>query len=153
MMSIADSIKCGLPTFSPTAKYNRGDRFVYEGIVCEVTDVMDGEVETCRVYDQESGTWYWTLDPNADVKEFLEKMNEASRKLDVSVVDLDYNKSALLADDSITWREYPSSSRRRLVCEYCGCISDKDYGTCEHCGAVLTEPKSEDLYEVMKRWW
>lgn len=41
----------------------------------------------------------------------------------------------------------------RLVCEYCGCISDKDHGTCEHCGAVLTEPKSEDLYEVMKRWW
>lgn len=41
----------------------------------------------------------------------------------------------------------------RLVCEYCGCISDKDHGTCEHCGAVLTEPKSADLDEVMKQWW
>lgn len=27
----------------------------------------------------------------------------------------------------------------RLVCGYCGCISDKDYGTCEHCGAPLKE--------------
>lgn len=41
----------------------------------------------------------------------------------------------------------------RLVCEYCGCISGKDHGTCEHCGAVLTQPKSADLYEVMKQWW
>lgn len=141
MMSIADSIKCGLPTFSPTSKYNRGDRFVYEGIVCEVTDAMDGETGTCKVYDQEGGTWYWTFDPNAkDVKEFLEEMNKASRKIDVSVVNLDYNRS-VLADDSNTWIEYPHSNRRRLVCEYCGCISDKDYGTCEHCGAVL---KAED---------
>lgn len=26
---------------------------------------------------------------------------------------------------------------RRLRCEYCGCLSEKDYGTCEHCGAPL----------------
>ena len=25
----------------------------------------------------------------------------------------------------------------RLYCEYCGCVSKKDYGTCEHCGAPL----------------
>lgn len=97
MMSIADSIKCGLQTFSTTAKYNRGDRFVYEGNVCEVTDVS-GDV----------------------------------------VVNLDYNRS-ILADDSAVWREYPHSNRRRLVCEYCGCISDKEHGTCEHCGAPLKE--------------
>lgn len=82
----------------------------------------------------------------------LEVMNKASRKLDTSVVNLDYSKS-VLADNSIAWREYPSSNRKRLVCEYCGCISNKDYGTCEHCGAVLAEPKSEDLYEVMKQLW
>lgn len=31
------------------------------------------------------------------------------------------------------------NSTRRLRCEYCGCISEKDHGTCSHCGAVLTE--------------
>ena len=25
----------------------------------------------------------------------------------------------------------------RLHCEYCGCVSGKDFGTCEHCGAPL----------------
>lgn len=25
----------------------------------------------------------------------------------------------------------------RMICEYCGCVSKKDYGTCEHCGAPL----------------
>ncbi len=120
MMSIADSIKCGLPTFSPTAKYNRGDRFVYEGNVCEVADVMDGEAGTYRVFDKENECY--VLDGK-----ILEEIEKAS---------LDYSKS-VLADDSTTWIEYPHSNRKRLVCEYCGCISDKDYGTCEHCGAVL----------------
>ena len=27
---------------------------------------------------------------------------------------------------------------RHLKCEYCGCISSKEFGTCEHCGAPLT---------------
>ena len=30
---------------------------------------------------------------------------------------------------------------RRLKCQYCGCISEKDYGTCEYCGAPLSEEK------------
>lgn len=28
---------------------------------------------------------------------------------------------------------------RRLKCVYCGCISSKESGTCEHCGAPLVE--------------
>ncbi len=28
---------------------------------------------------------------------------------------------------------------RRLKCDYCGCISSKESGTCEHCGAPLVE--------------
>jgi myo-inositol-1-phosphate synthase len=32
---------------------------------------------------------------------------------------------------------------RRLKCQYCGCISEKDYGTCEHCGAPLIEEKEK----------
>lgn len=27
--------------------------------------------------------------------------------------------------------------KKRKRCEYCGCLSEKDYGTCEHCGAPL----------------
>lgn len=26
---------------------------------------------------------------------------------------------------------------KRIRCQYCGCLSEKDYGTCEHCGASL----------------
>lgn len=37
------------------------------------------------------------------------------------------------------------NSTRRLRCEYCGCISEKDHGTCSHCGAVLTEVSDEYL--------
>lgn len=29
--------------------------------------------------------------------------------------------------------------RRRLKCVYCDCISNKESGTCEHCGAPLIE--------------
>ena len=25
----------------------------------------------------------------------------------------------------------------RVKCEYCGCVANKDYGTCDHCGAPL----------------
>lgn len=37
------------------------------------------------------------------------------------------------------------NNTRRLRCEYCGCLSEKDYGTCSHCGAVLTEVSDEYL--------
>lgn len=42
-----------------------------------------------------------------------------------------------IQDACITAYEMPT--RRRLRCEYCGCISDKEHGTCEHCGAPLKE--------------
>jgi len=34
---------------------------------------------------------------------------------------------------------FPEASGRtgKKRCEYCGCVSDRDYGTCEHCGAPL----------------
>ena len=85
-----------------------------------------------RIFDQDGVSW--VLDG-----EILEEMEKASRELDISVVNLDYNKS-VLADNSIAWIEYPRMEYpKRLVCEYCGCISGKDHGTCEHCGAVLKE--------------
>jgi hypothetical protein len=39
-----------------------------------------------------------------------------------------------------TW-DSVDAKPRRLKCQYCGCISEKDYGTCEHCGAPLIEEK------------
>lgn len=49
--------------------------------------------------------------------------------------------TANIADNAIT-DSYISSvweaaKPKRIRCEYCGCLSDKDYGTCEHCGAAL----------------
>jgi hypothetical protein len=38
----------------------------------------------------------------------------------------------------------------RLKCEYCGCIADKDYGTCDHCGAPLSESTHEKSYVYME---
>ena len=37
------------------------------------------------------------------------------------------------------WRTEQLRPNKRLHCEYCGCISDKEHGTCEHCGAPLKE--------------
>lgn len=45
-----------------------------------------------------------------------------------------------VANNGICWREEPLRPYyKRLYCEYCGCISDKEHGTCEHCGAPLKE--------------
>ena len=40
------------------------------------------------------------------------------------------------ADNAIT-TAWEAAKPKRIRCEYCGCLSDKDYGTCEHCGAAL----------------
>lgn len=37
-----------------------------------------------------------------------------------------------------------SDRPRRLKCSYCGCISEKDYGTCDHCGAPLAEEEEKE---------
>lgn len=43
-----------------------------------------------------------------------------------------------ITQGEIFW-EYATAYKKRLHCEYCGCISEKDHGTCEHCGAPLKE--------------
>lgn len=43
-----------------------------------------------------------------------------------------------VTNDSICWAE-PFRPNKRLYCEYCGCISEKEHGTCDHCGAPLKE--------------
>lgn len=44
-----------------------------------------------------------------------------------------------VVDNSSEIVEAAYRPNRRLHCEYCGCISDKEHGTCEHCGAPLKE--------------
>ena len=44
-----------------------------------------------------------------------------------------------VVDNSLNWHLEPIRPQKRLYCEYCGCISDKEHGTCEHCGAPLKE--------------
>ena len=39
------------------------------------------------------------------------------------------------ADNATT--EQKTEKPKRIRCEYCGFLSEKDYGTCEHCGAAL----------------
>ena len=42
-----------------------------------------------------------------------------------------------LLDSAVTgWKPYDIKPRR-IRCDYCGVVSEKDYGTCEHCGAPL----------------
>lgn len=48
-----------------------------------------------------------------------------------------------------TWTSVDAKPRR-LKCEYCGCIADKDYGTCDHCGAPLSETVQEKSYIYME---
>lgn len=48
--------------------------------------------------------------------------------------------TANIADNAIISyipSEWEAAKPKRIRCEYCGCLSEKDYGTCEHCGAAL----------------
>ena len=38
---------------------------------------------------------------------------------------------------ALTYNNQPDQNFIRKRCEYCGCISEKTFGTCEHCGAPL----------------
>lgn len=40
-------------------------------------------------------------------------------------------------DNTVSVYQPMDTKPQRLRCEYCGCLSEKDYGTCEHCGAPL----------------
>lgn len=49
------------------------------------------------------------------------------------------NTATLQVANNGIWRAETLRHNKRLYCEYCGCISDKEHGTCEHCGAPLKE--------------
>ena len=67
-------------------------------------------------------------------KEQLRQLMEMNT---VSFTTLDTTLSRI--DNTATieaWRPEPQPPRR-LRCEYCGCLAEKDYGNCDHCGAPL----------------
>lgn len=49
------------------------------------------------------------------------------------------NTATLRATNDGVWHAESLRPNKRLYCEYCGCIAEKDHGTCEHCGAPLKE--------------
>lgn len=49
------------------------------------------------------------------------------------------NTATLQVANNGIWRAETLRPNKRLYCEYCGCIAEKDHGTCEHCGAPLKE--------------
>lgn len=48
------------------------------------------------------------------------------------------SKYSTITQGEISW-ESATAYKKRLYCEYCGCISEKEHGTCERCGAPLKE--------------
>lgn len=78
------------------------------------------------------------------------RLQEAASTYAIDAKDIDYEYLNHIADVSgkfTTLTIADNSSKivesyrpnRRLHCEYCGCISEKEHGTCEHCGAPLKE--------------
>ena len=48
------------------------------------------------------------------------------------------NKIVINNKDSLSWIEpYRSDVPARVKCVYCDCVNNKDYGTCDFCGAPL----------------
>ena len=70
------------------------------------------------------------------------KIEENKRQAEKSEIGLsgEYLVYNTAHEIETTWTSVDAKPRR-LKCQYCGCISEKDYGTCEHCGAPLIEEK------------
>lgn len=48
------------------------------------------------------------------------------------------NKIVINNKDSLSWIEpYKPDAPARVKCVYCDCVNNKDYGTCDFCGAPL----------------
>ena len=44
-----------------------------------------------------------------------------------------------LTNFNTIWSIEAHSSQKRLKCVFCDCINNKNYGTCDYCGAPLRE--------------
>lgn len=68
-------------------------------------------------------------------------MNFAARYARYLTLDADGNLKSWTPEDKVisvsTSKLIDDPKPKRIRCQYCGCLSEKDYGTCEHCGAAL----------------
>ena len=74
---------------------------------------------------------------SADLKEAAaKKLGKMPRSTSIT---FDLTPISYYADDQEVETVYiktPKETEKKR-CAYCGCIAEKDYGTCEHCGAPL----------------
>lgn len=65
----------------------------------------------------------------------LKSLRQLEKEMEMQMYKMQMYKKKTWDDQN----QIEMKQKGRLVCEYCGCISDKDHGTCEHCGAPLKE--------------
>lgn len=82
------------------------------------------ESNSYRYFDEEKGQCVWKVGIDSD---YMLRTPEQIARIGLCCID--------------TVSSWASEAPRykRLYCEYCGCISEKEHGTCEHCGAPLKE--------------
>lgn len=85
---------------------------------------------TYGVGNQETKTWVVTSESLAEDVDLTRQTLSCPDTLTIPISD--WNTSVTIGTASL-YEPRPL----RLHCEYCGCVSSKDYGTCEHCGAPL----------------
>lgn len=84
----------------------------------------------------------WIIEPKREPEWDVDELKKLFDEIvDIRPMQLDTLDQGLirLNDTDVIATTYEPYRTRRLKCEYCGCISGKDYGTCEHCGAPLVE--------------
>lgn len=91
------------------------------------------ESNSYRYFDNEKSQLAWKVDVDSDY--MLQTAEPIAR---IGLCDEKYSICSKLNDNAITWED-ARVYKKRLYCEYCGCISGKEHGTCEHCGAPLKE--------------
>ena len=85
---------------------------------------------TYGVGNQETKTWVATSESLAEDVDLTRWTLSCPNTLTIPISD--WNTSVTIGTTS-----FCEPRPLRLHCEYCGCVSSKDYGTCEHCGAPL----------------
>ena len=95
-----------------------------------------------------SGIIEMKREPEWDVEALKELFNDVGQVGNICCMELGLPDLQQCRYDSCDYQNTGSAVNsapyeyyrpRRLKCEYCGCISGKEYGTCEHCGAPLVE--------------